>query len=870
MKKRIISLLLAAAMLVTLMPAAFAAGTYSDTDGHWGEAAIDRWSSYGVIGGYDGNVFVPDGSMTRAEVARVFVNLLGLERRTDISKYKDVAPSAWYYDDIAKCVAAGILNGDGVAAMNPETPVTREELFTMFARALGVAPKATANKQFIDGNEVSSWAAGYVNALADMGVINGYGGVLSPGSDINRASVMTVLDNAIKTYVTTNGATVDAGDGIVLVVADNVTVTGKVKNLVVADSGKTVTVNGGAVDSVTVVGPQDKVIFTGAAAADTVTIPATAEGASVVVNSAAAVGSVVSEADNVTISGAGKVETAAVSGDNTTVNTDGTDLTVAPGTTGVTENSKPVTGGTTVETEPVKDTTPSTPVTPPVYYPTYYTVNFQYTDGTEISTTSAVAGSAVTAPEVTLTDGQQVKWHNGTDYVELSNLTVNGNMTLTAVVGSDDFTAGDGSEEYPYLISNEAEYKAIGDYCDAAYAAAGSFSAMSLTHFRLIDNITVTTVTSIVPYPDKYPNYVIKYAFNNLYKAELDGDGYTIIPGEGSYAFYNMYYSTVKNVNVVIANSAIVDTCAYINTFDNVDVSGSYEVGGNNGCYTTYVYCDSTLSFNNCSANVDMQGTGGKGDYNAVFIGAAFGQGATLTLNFTNCVNEGTISCGRSAMFIGNPYGPGQDSSSQIIFNITNCSNNGTIRATYLASDYTHNYFESVPYTTHNNTTVVLDSETVSDFLTASNTTLAGTGTIINGPEDATLALNKNENGEFTITAATQEGVAYYKIGMGLYTRYLPGGTNRFYVFSSNITDVNQTISLKYLSFVDATWVANNPDATEGDLDGNKIYTKDEVSYYYVTADTDTLDGVVQAPTIIYISAYDSDGNLLCSASLSN
>ena len=251
MKKRIISLLLAAAMLVTLMPAAFAAGTYSDTDGHWGEAAIDRWSSYGVIGGYDGNVFVPDGSMTRAEVARVFVNLLGLKQRTDISKYKDVAPSAWYYDDIAKCVAAGILNGDGVAAMNPETPVTREELFTMFACALGVAPKATANKQFIDGNEVSSWAAGYVNALADMGVINGYGGVLSPGSDINRASVMTVLDNAIKTYVTTNGATVDAGDGIVLVVADNVTVTGKVENLVVADSGKTVTVNGGAVDSVT-------------------------------------------------------------------------------------------------------------------------------------------------------------------------------------------------------------------------------------------------------------------------------------------------------------------------------------------------------------------------------------------------------------------------------------------------------------------------------------------------------------------------------------------------------------------------------------------------------------------------------------------
>lgn len=501
MKKRIISLLLAAAMLVTLMPAAFAAGTYSDTDGHWGEAAIDRWSSYGVIGGYDGNVFVPDGSMTRAEVARVFVNLLGLERRTDISKYKDVAPSAWYYDDIAKCVAAGILNGDGVAAMNPETPVTREELFTMFARALGVAPKATANKQFIDGNEVSSWAAGYVNALADMGVINGYGGVLSPGSDINRASVMTVLDNAIKTYVTTNGATVDAGDGIVLVVADNVTVTGKVENLVVADSGKTVTVNGGAVDSVTVVGPQDKVIFTGAAAADTVTIPATAEGASVVVNSAAAVGSVVSEADNVTISGAGKVETAAVSGDNTTVNTDGTDLTVAPGTTGVTENGKPVTGGTTVETEPVQNQGTTTPVTPPVYVPTYYTVTF--VNGEENTTQSVVAGGTATKPTDPTTTEKCKEfsgWYvaNATAPYDFT-AAVTGNLTLTAMWAdkhtyeTKEIKAADSTDttvatqeicsvcgEAGEIVLNENAVAQVGDdyYVDVAKAVEGANGAL--------------------------------------------------------------------------------------------------------------------------------------------------------------------------------------------------------------------------------------------------------------------------------------------------------------------------------------------------------------------------------------------------------
>lgn len=889
MKKRLTAIVLAVAMIAAMMPVALAAGEYSDTQGHWGEAAIDRWTQAGVAEGRADGTFGPNDMMTREETAQMFVNLLHLTKEADISQYTDLDPASPYYQDFAKCVAAGIFDGTSANTMSPSSELTREQLFTTFARALGIQPAATSSVTFEDGNQVSSWAAGYINALANMGAVRGVGnGSLQPKADINRASVMSVLDQTISVYANTSGATVGESTGIVLVVADQVNVMGDVENLVVADGSASVT--GSTVASVFVIGDKAVVNVSGSAAVTavavsgegaqvnvsgqaqvgSVTVTTAAAGAAVNVSGSAVVNAVDAQANNVTIAGDGTVNSAVVSGSNTTVNTTGTDLTVSQGTTGVTQNGSAVSGGSTVETKPSTPTTPSNPTTPPVYIPNYYTVAFQYANGTTISDYIAMEYSAAMFPEVPCEEGQKVTWYeNGTLLADTSNVIVTSNRTFTAVVGSDDFTAGNGTQQYPYLIANEDEFKAIGDHSYNSYVAAGGFSNMETAYYKLMSDIAYSTVVEFKPDPEKYPDYIVRYGFNYLIKAVIDGAGHTLIPGSGNYAFYNMYYSTLKNLNVIIDDCAIVDTCTYTNTFDNVDVSGSFEVNGNCGAYAIYAYCDSTLTFNNCVTNVNMFGTGGYADYNAAFVGCAYGSGKTLTLNFNNCLNQGSIVCGRAAMFIGNPYGPGQTpDTSDLIMNVTNCANNGEIRATYVDSNYTMNYFHAMPYPV--GTVINLDGMQYSDNLDISNTALAGTGEFINGPDDATLALTKDESGNFTITAATNGQVAYYKIGIGLYTTYLSGGTNRFYVYSSEITDVNQAIDLKLLSFVDQTWLEQNPSAVEGALDGNKIYTLNGASYYFLTSVTDTLNGRVSAPTIIYVSAYDAAGNLLCSANLSN
>ena len=183
-------------MIMTMIPFAMAADPsgFDDVSGHWAESSIERWSGYGVVGGAGDGTFAPDGVLTRAQAAQIFANLLGLTTMADIGQYGDVAVGSWYYDAIAKCVAAGILTGDGAGAMSPEAVVSREQLFVMFARAMGIEPKASSDTAFADSGEVSSWAAGYINALADMGAIQGSGdGTLNPSGDMNRASFVAVL-----------------------------------------------------------------------------------------------------------------------------------------------------------------------------------------------------------------------------------------------------------------------------------------------------------------------------------------------------------------------------------------------------------------------------------------------------------------------------------------------------------------------------------------------------------------------------------------------------------------------------------------------------------------------------------------------------
>lgn len=331
MKRKLLSIFLAFAMSVSLLTVGASAvePTYGDIAGHWAEASIERWSGHGIIQGNNGK-FNPNGQLTCAHFAAILARLLKLPAAKDAG-FSDNTPDAWHYDAINRCAAAGILKGNLNGTVTPNAPITRERAMVMLGRALGIEPIENPDlTQFADGAQVASYARGMLAALIRAGIVGGVtADQLAPQNNITRAATVTILDRAIGTYADKAGETVNAnGKGIVLVVADDVTVTGEVNKLLVPANDIEVTVKGSKnIDDITVSGDNSKVILDNASAdnvtldgeksavetkngakIDNVIMSENASGAAVDVGSGTTVGNVENHAEDATVTGSGTVK----------------------------------------------------------------------------------------------------------------------------------------------------------------------------------------------------------------------------------------------------------------------------------------------------------------------------------------------------------------------------------------------------------------------------------------------------------------------------------------------------------------------------------------------------------------------------------
>ena len=353
---RLLSGAVAAALVASMATVPALAANFKDTDNHWAKDAINRWSDYGVVKGSNGE-FRPDSAMTRAEFAQVLANLLHLPDAPSSVSFNDVADTDWFASAIKNCAAAGIIKGDGTNA-NPTAAITREEAMVMLGRALGVAEK-TGSLDYSDGNQVASWAEGFVKAMTDKGYVHGVGeNTLAPKSNINRASLMTIIDNAVKAYVNTANSSVTAApEGITLVVEPGVTVSGAANDLVVAGGAKggTTTVAGGAkvADTVAVTAQNATVVLKSKSSAENAVLTANATNSKIVVENGSTIGTVAVNANGAKLEGAGKVTNATVNANNVTFDIAGTNLSVGSGANGTTSfKTKWIAGQTGITKKP--------------------------------------------------------------------------------------------------------------------------------------------------------------------------------------------------------------------------------------------------------------------------------------------------------------------------------------------------------------------------------------------------------------------------------------------------------------------------------------------------------------------------------------
>ena len=239
-RKRILALFLAAVSCLSLAVSASAANTVARkaTDfrnfdkSAWYAEAVSAAVDNGLLYGKSATVIDPNGDMTRAEMAAIINRSFGCYKTADISQYKDVAKSKWYYKDVAMAVQMGTYNGRSASSMAPDTPISRQEAMTVVARALELdydSYSKTDLSAFSDRSEISNWALPHVRAMVGADYIHGRGKILAPLDNITRAEFAQIFANIIGTYIVSKGTYDKDIKGSVLIRTDDV----ELKNLTV-------------------------------------------------------------------------------------------------------------------------------------------------------------------------------------------------------------------------------------------------------------------------------------------------------------------------------------------------------------------------------------------------------------------------------------------------------------------------------------------------------------------------------------------------------------------------------------------------------------------------------------------------------------
>lgn len=233
-KKRILALFLAAVSCLSLAVSASAANTvarkatdFRDFDRTaWYAEAVSAAVDNGLLYGKSSSIIDPNGDMTRAEMAAIINRSFGCYKTADISQYKDVSKSKWYYKDVALAVQMGTYNGRSSSSMAPDAPISRQEAMTVVARALELDYDAYAKTDlsaFSDRSEISNWALPYVRAMVGADYIHGRTKGLEPLDNITRAEFAQIFYNIIGTYIVSKGTYDKDIKGSVLIRTDEVT-----------------------------------------------------------------------------------------------------------------------------------------------------------------------------------------------------------------------------------------------------------------------------------------------------------------------------------------------------------------------------------------------------------------------------------------------------------------------------------------------------------------------------------------------------------------------------------------------------------------------------------------------------------------------
>ena len=205
--KKLLALVLALVMSMSLVTISNAA--FKDADKIDYTEAVDVMNAVGVFVGDEKGNFNPKENLTRAQAAKIISYLLlgnkTAEGLAGSGKFTDVAKTSWAAGFVDYCAAVGVVNGVGNGQFNPNGSLTTLQFAKMLLVALGYDAK-------IEGFVGSDWSINVSAKANQVGLLNGLD--VGANATLTREQAAKMCLNTLKAPLVeydTKGTTVTVG-----------------------------------------------------------------------------------------------------------------------------------------------------------------------------------------------------------------------------------------------------------------------------------------------------------------------------------------------------------------------------------------------------------------------------------------------------------------------------------------------------------------------------------------------------------------------------------------------------------------------------------------------------------------------------------
>ncbi|MGC1525467.1 MAG: WG repeat-containing protein [Phormidesmis sp.] len=176
---------------------------FTDTQGHWAAACIDRTGDDGLMKGYGDRRFLPNNNISRAEFAALMMQVFGdAPKVRNAPVFADVPASFWAKGTIQNAYERGFLEGYPNNQFRPYQEISRAQAMTIFAKVKKLSSTGDTDRvlsrYFSDQSEIPGYARGAIAAATKANLIVNYPEIeqFRPSVGMKRGEVAALLCQA--------------------------------------------------------------------------------------------------------------------------------------------------------------------------------------------------------------------------------------------------------------------------------------------------------------------------------------------------------------------------------------------------------------------------------------------------------------------------------------------------------------------------------------------------------------------------------------------------------------------------------------------------------------------------------------------------